>query len=76
MPRAGARSGPKPGCAVYLKESSGFIGLLRRPARGKPAHYNSRQSLTRGVGEYVGTHLVRIHAGVDQRIQGAVDHRR
>jgi len=40
LPRAGLRSGPKTDPEVCLKKRGGVIGLLRSPARGKPAHHN------------------------------------
>ena len=51
--------------------------LTHRYRRQASSHILQRKVLGPwGIGEDIGAHPVRIHAGVDQCVQGAVDHRR
>ncbi|QBQ14200.1 hypothetical protein DCC84_32585 [Pseudomonas sp. SXM-1] len=69
---AGSRSGPEVHAILKIEPSDCF-GAAAQPSGSKLPRHTLRAGC---VGKYVSTHLVRIHAGLDQRIQGAVDHRR
>ncbi|AUO26236.1 hypothetical protein C0058_31260 [Pseudomonas sp. NC02] len=59
--------------AVFQIDPSDCFGAAAQPSGSKLPRHTLRAGC---VGKYVSTHLVCIHAGLDQRIQGAVDHRR